>query len=54
MATTWIVVKRFGLQGTETLILGMKKMFDRAADMGVESIVIGMFHRVRFNVLGKI
>ncbi|GFQ08436.1 2-oxoglutarate dehydrogenase mitochondrial [Phtheirospermum japonicum] len=38
----------------ETLIPGMKEMFDRSADLGVESIVIGMSHRGRLNVLGNV
>lgn len=54
LATKWTSAKRFGLEGGETLIPGMKEMFDRAADLGVESIVIGMAHRARLNVLGNV
>lgn len=54
LATKWTAAKRFGLEGAETLIPGMKEMFDRSADMGVESIVIGMSHRGRLNVLGNV
>ncbi|KAE8682068.1 hypothetical protein F3Y22_tig00111276pilonHSYRG00189 [Hibiscus syriacus] len=54
LATKWTTTKRFGLEGGETLIPGMKEMFDRAADLGVESIVIGMPHRGRLNVLGNV
>ncbi|KAK1282777.1 hypothetical protein QJS10_CPB22g00649 [Acorus calamus] len=54
LATKWTSAKRFGLEGGETLIPGMKEMFDRAADLGVESIVIGMSHRGRLNVLGNV
>ncbi|CAN1148790.1 2-oxoglutarate dehydrogenase, mitochondrial [Linum perenne] len=46
--------KRFGLEGGEALIPGMKEMFDRAADLGVENIVVGMPHRGRLNVLGNV
>ncbi|KAF6166132.1 hypothetical protein GIB67_023842 [Kingdonia uniflora] len=54
LATKWTTAKRFGLEGGETLIPGMKEMFDRSADIGVESIVIGMSHRGRLNVLGTV
>ncbi|PKI62089.1 hypothetical protein CRG98_017462 [Punica granatum] len=54
LATKWTTAKRFGLEGGETLIPGMKEMFDRAAYLGVESIVIGMPHRGRLNVLGNV
>ncbi|KAI8539943.1 hypothetical protein RHMOL_Rhmol09G0222300 [Rhododendron molle] len=54
LAAKWTAAKRFGLEGGETLIPGMKEMFDRAADLGVESIVIGMSHRGRLNVLGNV
>lgn len=37
--------KRFGLDGCESLIPGMKTLIDSACDLGVESIVIGMPHR---------
>ncbi|KAG2217424.1 hypothetical protein INT45_013755 [Circinella minor] len=46
--------KRFGLEGGETLIPGMKAMIDRSVDLGVESIVIGMPHRGRLNVLSNV
>ncbi|XWS56551.1 hypothetical protein CRYUN_Cryun09bG0095100 [Craigia yunnanensis] len=54
LATKWTTAKRFGLEGGETLIPEMKETFDRAADLGVESIVIGMPHRGRLNVLGNV
>ncbi|KAI3771658.1 hypothetical protein L6452_02824 [Arctium lappa] len=54
LATKWTAAKRFGLEGGETLIPGMKEMFDRSANLGVESIVIGMSHRGRLNVLGNV
>ncbi|KAI9248764.1 oxoglutarate dehydrogenase, E1 component [Sporodiniella umbellata] len=46
--------KRFGLEGGETLIPGMKAMIDRSVDLGVESVVIGMPHRGRLNVLSNV
>ncbi|KAI8891013.1 oxoglutarate dehydrogenase, E1 component [Backusella circina FSU 941] len=46
--------KRFGLEGGETLIPGMKALIDRSVDLGVGSIVIGMPHRGRLNVLSNV
>nr|XP_018263955.1 oxoglutarate dehydrogenase (succinyl-transferring), E1 component [Kwoniella dejecticola CBS 10117]OBR86113.1 oxoglutarate dehydrogenase (succinyl-transferring), E1 component [Kwoniella dejecticola CBS 10117] len=46
--------KRFGLEGCETLIPGMKALIDRSVDSGVKSIVMGMPHRGRLNVLGNV
>ena len=46
--------KRFGLEGCESLIPGMKALIDRSVDAGVKSIVMGMPHRGRLNVLGNV
>lgn len=46
--------KRFGLEGAESLIPGMKALIDRSVDLGVCSIVIGMPHRGRLNVLANV
>ena len=46
--------KRFGLEGCETLVPGMKAMIDRSVDYGVKDIVIGMPHRGRLNVLSNV
>lgn len=54
IANKWGAAKRFGLEGCETLIPGMKEFIDRAADLGVDSMVIGMAHRGRLNVLGNV
>ena len=45
LANKYSSAKRFGLEGGETLVPGMKILIDRAADLGVESVVIGMPHR---------
>ena len=45
LANKYTAAKRFGLEGCETLIPGMKTLIDRAADQGVETIVLGMPHR---------
>ncbi|KAJ7547681.1 hypothetical protein O6H91_08G098300 [Diphasiastrum complanatum] len=55
LAQKWTAAKRFGLEGCETLIPGMKELIDRAADInGTENIVIGMPHRGRLNVLANV
>jgi 2-oxoglutarate dehydrogenase E1 component len=46
--------KRFGLEGCETLIPGMKALIDRSVDYGVKDIIIGMPHRGRLNVLSNV
>jgi 2-oxoglutarate dehydrogenase E1 component len=46
--------KRFGLEGCESLVPGMKALIDRSVDAGVKSIVMGMPHRGRLNVLGNV
>eukprot|EP00955_Chlamydomonas_euryale_P119126 366573-Chlamydomonas_euryale.AAC.54 len=54
LANKYSSAKRFGLEGGETLIPGMKTMIDQAADLGVENVVIGMPHRGRLNVLANV
>ncbi|CAG8583475.1 6676_t:CDS:2 [Acaulospora morrowiae] len=46
--------KRFGLEGCESLIPGMKALIDRSVDRGIELIFIGMPHRGRLNVLSNV
>eukprot|EP00746_Dinoflagellata_sp_MGD_P001394 gnl/MRDRNA2_/MRDRNA2_102624_c0_seq1.p1 gnl/MRDRNA2_/MRDRNA2_102624_c0~~gnl/MRDRNA2_/MRDRNA2_102624_c0_seq1.p1 ORF type:complete len:1088 (+),score=229.01 gnl/MRDRNA2_/MRDRNA2_102624_c0_seq1:63-3326(+) len=43
--------KRFGLDGGESVVPGLKALIDKAADMGCQEFVIGMPHRGRLNVL---
>jgi len=54
LATKYGVTKRFGLEGVESTIPGMKTLIDRAVEMGVEAVTIGMPHRGRLNVLANV
>ena len=45
LAKKYSTAKRFGLEGCETLIPGMKALIDKAADQGVDNVVMGMPHR---------
>eukprot|EP00808_Paulinella_micropora_P015394 g81048.t1 len=49
--TRFATHKRFGLEGTESFIPGMKGLIHKAAELGCNNIVIGMPHRGRLNVL---
>ncbi|XP_034239296.1 2-oxoglutarate dehydrogenase, mitochondrial isoform X2 [Thrips palmi] len=54
LARKWTSEKRFGLEGCEILIPAMKQVIDRSTELGVESIVMGMPHRGRLNVLANV
>ncbi|KAF3083216.1 2-oxoglutarate dehydrogenase E1 component [Orbilia oligospora] len=54
LATKYPNDKRFGLEGCESLVPGMKALIDRSVDFGVKDIVIGMPHRGRLNVLSNV
>jgi len=45
LANKFAAAKRFGLEGCETLIPGMKAIIDTAADLSAQEVVIGMPHR---------
>ncbi|KAM7303525.1 2-oxoglutarate dehydrogenase, mitochondrial isoform X1 [Ixodes scapularis] len=54
LAKKWVSEKRFGLEGCEVLIPAMKTIIDRSSELGIESIVMGMPHRGRLNVLANV
>uniref|UniRef100_A0A069DY23 2-oxoglutarate dehydrogenase complex component E1 n=1 Tax=Panstrongylus megistus TaxID=65343 RepID=A0A069DY23_9HEMI len=54
LARKWSSEKRFGLEGAEILIPAMKQLIDKSTELGVESIVMGMPHRGRLNVLANV
>ena len=45
LATKFNTAKRFGLEGCESMIGGMKTMVDAATLCGVTDVIIGMPHR---------
>ena len=47
LSNKYSAAKRFGLEGCESLVPGFKEAIDKAAEMGVEAITIGMPHRGR-------
>ncbi|CAF0807367.1 unnamed protein product [Rotaria sordida] len=50
----WSSEKRFGLEGCEALIPAMKIVIDTAANKGVDTVIMGMPHRGRLNVLANV
>lgn len=54
LARKWTSEKRFGLEGCEMLIPAMKTIIDKSSELGVESIIMGMPHRGRLNVLANV
>jgi 2-oxoglutarate dehydrogenase E1 component len=54
LATKFNAAKRFGLEGNESMITGMRAMLDTAREHGVNDVIIGMAHRGRLNVLSNV
>jgi len=54
LARKWTSEKRFGLEGCEMLIPAMKAIIDKSSELGVESVIMGMPHRGRLNVLANV
>ena len=52
--TKYVGQKRFSLEGGESAIVALDATISRAAEEGVEEIIIGMAHRGRLNVLANI
>jgi 2-oxoglutarate dehydrogenase complex dehydrogenase (E1) component-like enzyme len=48
LSVKWPTAKRFGLEGGESSIPGMKALISKSIDLGVESVVMGMPHRGRY------
>lgn len=47
-------MKRFGLDGSEAFVPGLKTCIDTLVNHGTEKVVIGMPHRGRLNVLANV
>ncbi len=54
MAYKFNTTKRFGLDGGEAVVPGLKDAIDRASELGATSFVLGMPHRGRLNVLANV
>jgi len=54
LANKFNTAKRFGLEGGESCIAGLKAMIDRGSELGAESFCFGMPHRGRLNVLANV
>ena len=54
MESKFNTMKRFGLEGCESLIPGLKVACDALVDMDCFKVVIGMPHRGRLNVLANV
>uniref|UniRef100_A0A158R4I5 2-oxoglutarate dehydrogenase, mitochondrial n=1 Tax=Syphacia muris TaxID=451379 RepID=A0A158R4I5_9BILA len=54
LAKKWPSEKRFGLDGCEVLIPAIKQIVDASSAAGIDSIVIGMPHRGRLNILANV
>jgi 2-oxoglutarate dehydrogenase E1 component len=52
--TKFLGQKRFSLEGGETTIPALDAMINKAAEMGVVEVMIGMAHRGRLNVLANV
>uniref|UniRef100_A0A671PJQ6 oxoglutarate dehydrogenase (succinyl-transferring) n=1 Tax=Sinocyclocheilus anshuiensis TaxID=1608454 RepID=A0A671PJQ6_9TELE len=54
LARKWSSEKRFGLEGCEVLIPALKMIINKSSEAGIESVIMGMPHRGRLNVLANV
>ncbi len=51
LAIKYVGTKRFGLDGSESVIPALEQILKRGSQLGLEEVVVGMAHRGRLNVL---
>lgn len=54
LQSKYSATKRFGVEGCDTLISGLKTLVDEAAKSKIEHVVFGMAHRGRLNTLALV
>ncbi len=54
MARAWVNMKRFSLEGTDTMVPMLDAAINEASRIGTKEVVIGMAHRGRINTLAHI
>jgi len=54
LRTRYVGQKRFSLEGGEGLILALSNLIDLTGDVGIDTVVLGMTHRGRLNVLANL
>src|SRR5947209_2874202 len=54
LQTKYVGQKRFSLEGAETVIPLLDAVLDKAAEYGLDEVVLGMPHRGRLNVLANV
>ncbi len=52
--TKYLGQKRFSIEGCETIIPLLDQLIERAGELGIEQITMGMAHRGRLNVLANV
>ncbi|CAF1479454.1 unnamed protein product [Adineta ricciae] len=54
LGSKWATEKRFGVEGCDMLIPAMKMVIDTVIQTGVDTLIMGMPHRGRLNVLANV
>ncbi|EOD48905.1 putative alpha-ketoglutarate dehydrogenase complex subunit protein [Neofusicoccum parvum UCRNP2] len=54
IATKYPVEKRYGLDGGESLVPGMKALVNRCVEHGAKDVIVGSQHRGRLNVMSNV